>query len=318
MTAGSSVRASSRHLRALNNGLIFSATTHGVRVLPRWASMSIGHVGTWLAFRLHRSGTAALVDNFRHIFPDRSEDDLRALALRTYRSYANDTIDFLRAVEGDVNDLRGRVRVGEAAGLPLLVKRDRGAILLGGHFGNWELGGVVLRRMFDARLAIMTLPEPSEVVGDLRQRLRSTLGIETVEVKREIETALQVRRLLQERCFVAMLGDRHVGRDRVDVSFFGRRAWFLRSPALMAYFADAPMIPTFLVRDDEDHFRGIVESPIYVSRTADKELAIQEAMQQFAASLERQIRQRPHLWYQFYGYWSDQWISSPTSPSAQR
>jgi lauroyl/myristoyl acyltransferase len=308
MTGGSG-RGSSRYLRTLNNGLIFSATTQGVRVLPRWASVSIGHVGTWLAFRLHRRGTAALVDNFRRIFHERSEDELRALALRTYRSYASDTIDFLRAVEGDVSDLRDRVRVGEGGGLPLLVKRDRGAILLGGHFGNWELGGVVLRRMFDARLAIMTLPEPSEVVGELRQRLRSTLDIETVEVKREIETALQVRRLLHERCFVAMLGDRHIGRDRVEVTFFNRRAWFLRSPALMAYFADAPLIPTFLVRDGEGRFCGIVESPIYVSRTLDKEVAIQQAMQQFAALLERQIRDRPHLWYQFYGYWDDQWTS---------
>jgi lauroyl/myristoyl acyltransferase len=309
MMTGGSGRGSSRYLRTLNNGLIFSATTQGVRVLPRWASVSIGHVGTWLAFRLHRRGTAALVDNFRRIFPERSEDELRALALRTYRSYASDTIDFLRAVEGDVSDLRDRVRVGEGGGLPLLVKRDRGAILLGGHFGNWELGGVVLRRMFDARLAIMTLPEPSEVVGELRQRLRSTLDIETVEVKREIETALQVRRLLHERCFVAMLGDRHIGRDRVEVTFFNRRAWFLRSPALMAYFADAPLIPAFLVRDGEGRFCGIVESPIYVSRTLDKEVAIQQAMQQFAALLERQIRDRPHLWYQFYGYWDDQWTS---------
>jgi KDO2-lipid IV(A) lauroyltransferase len=317
MAAGSE-RGPVRHLRALNNGLIFTATTHGVRVLPRWASVSLGHVGTWLAFRLHRRGTAALVDNFRHIFPERSEDDLRALALRTYRSYANDTIDFLRAVEADADHIRSRVRIGEGDGLPALVDRERGAILLGGHFGNWELGGVVLRKLFDARLAIMTLPEPSEAIGDLRQRMRAALGIETVEVKREFETALHVRRLLNERFFVAMLGDRHVDRDRVEVTFFGRRAYFLRSPALMAYFADAPLIPTFLVRDDDRSFRGIVESPIRVSRALDKEAAIQHAMQQFADALERQIRQRPHLWYQFYCYWDDQWTSPPTSPSDQR
>jgi Kdo2-lipid IVA lauroyltransferase/acyltransferase len=304
--ADRSAAGAPRHLRALNNGLIFSATTRGVRVLPRWVSVSLGHVGTWLAFRLHRTGTAALIDNFRHIFPDLGERELRALALRTYRSYANDTIDFLRALETDVAELRARVAVAEGNGLPALVDGRRGAILLGGHFGNWELGGVVLRRMFDKPLAIMTLPEASEVVGDLRHRMRTSLGIETVEVKRDIETALQVRRLLNERFFVAMLGDRHVDRDRVEVMFFGRRAFFLRSPALMAYFAEAPLLPTFLVRDDDGRFRGVVEPPIWVSRAIDREAAIQQAMQEFATVLERQIRKRPHLWYQFYPYWKEQ------------
>lgn len=295
-----------RHLRALNNGLIFSATTHGVRALPRWASASIGHVGTWLAFRLHQRGTAALVDNFRHAFPDRTEQELRALALRTYRSYASDTIHFLRAVESDVATLREAFVAEESRGLASVSAGARGAILLGGHFGNWELGGIVLRRLFDVRLAVMTLPETSDTVGGLRLRMRGSMGIETVEVRKEMETALQVRRLLSERCFVAMLADRHVDRDRVAVTFFGRTAWFLRSPALMAYFAEAPLIPTFLVRHDDGRFRGIMEPPIHVTRRADRDAAIGEAMQQFAGALERQIRARPHLWYQFYSYWGDQ------------
>ena len=86
------------HAGALNNGLIFGATYHGVTRLPRICSYAIGHVGTWLAFHLMRDGTRALVDNFRVVRPEATERELKRLALLTYRTYALDTIDFIRSL----------------------------------------------------------------------------------------------------------------------------------------------------------------------------------------------------------------------------
>ncbi len=74
------------HAGSLNNGLIFAATYHGVTRLPRTCSYGIGHVGTWLAYRLMRQGTEALVENLRVVRPDAEEDELRRLALLTYRN----------------------------------------------------------------------------------------------------------------------------------------------------------------------------------------------------------------------------------------
>ena len=45
-----------------------------------------------------------------------------------------------------------------------------------------------------------------------------------------MDTALQIRRRLAENRIVAMLMDRYVDRDRVPVTFFGRRTYFLRTP----------------------------------------------------------------------------------------
>src|SRR5438034_1403342 len=86
------------YARGLNNGTIFSATYHGVSRLPRWCSYAIGHVGTWLACRFMRDGTKGLIDNLRVVCPEASPRARRALALLTYRSYARDTIDFIRSL----------------------------------------------------------------------------------------------------------------------------------------------------------------------------------------------------------------------------
>ena len=86
-------------LHGLNNGLIFNATCCGVSFLPRSVSYAIGHVGTWLAWRLMDRTRAAVADNLRALRQDGSDRDLEREALKTLRAYANDVIDFLRGLD---------------------------------------------------------------------------------------------------------------------------------------------------------------------------------------------------------------------------
>ena len=115
-----------------------------------------------------------------------------------------------------------------------LLGEGRGVIVAGGHFGNWELGGVALRQLRGYPLSVVGRPEASAAVSVMRRRLRVTLGIETIHIGQMLDTALRIRRVLNQNGVVAMLMDRHLGRDRVDVTFFGRPTGFLRSPAMIS------------------------------------------------------------------------------------
>ena len=100
-----------------------------------------------------------------------------------------------------------------------------------------------------------------------------------------------------------MLLERHLGRDRVDVTFFGRPAGFLRSPAMIGYMSGAPLLPAFMIRQADDRFAGAIGDPIVVDSTQPVEDAVRVATQAFASQLEARIRANPQLWYQFYPYW---------------
>jgi lauroyl/myristoyl acyltransferase len=95
---------------------------------------------------------------------------------------------------------------------------------VGGHFGNWELGGVALRLLHDYPLTVVGKSEASPVVGRFRRHMRDSLGIETLEIG-QTEASLRIRRLLADNRIVAMLLDRSLGRDRVD-ELFGRQTGF--------------------------------------------------------------------------------------------
>jgi KDO2-lipid IV(A) lauroyltransferase len=291
------------HARGLNNGLIFALTYHGVTRMPRAWSYAIGRFGTRLAYHFMRDGTNALVSNLRIVVPGASDEQLQRLARLTYRIYACDTIDFIRSLSMTPEAVGRMVRFEGDPFAPLLAE-GRGVILVGGHFGNWELGGVALKVLRGYPMTVIGKPEASPIVAQFRRRMRDSLGIDTLEIGRMLDTALHIRRLLAANGVVAMLLDRHLGRDRVDVDFFGRRSGFLRTPAMIGYLSGAPLLPSFLIRQADGRFAGVCGDPIRVNTALPPEEAVHAATQAFATELERRIRKHPHLWYQFYPYWN--------------
>jgi KDO2-lipid IV(A) lauroyltransferase len=293
------------YARGLNNGTIFGATYHGVARLPRRMSYGIGYAGTWLAYHLMRDGTRGLLENLRVLLPEATERERRRLALLTYRSYARDTIDFIRGLSMTAAQLSPIVAQFDSDRFDELLAEGRGVIVVGGHFGNWELGGVALRVLRRYAVSVVGRPEASPAVGGLRQRMRESLGIETIEIGQMLDTALQIRRILSSNGIVAMLIDRHLGRDRVEVTFFGRPTQFLRSPAMIASLSGAPMLPSYMLRQADGRFIGVCGDAVRVDPTLPIEEAVRVATQNLATQLEGRIRANPHLWYQFYRYWAD-------------
>jgi lauroyl/myristoyl acyltransferase len=295
-------------LHGLNNGLIFRATYHGVRTLPRSVSYGIGHVSTWLAWRCMSRTREAIADNLAPLFPEENRASLERRALDTLRSYARDAIDFLRALETpgrDPHELFDIVDEHRQV-FESLLARGRGIVLITGHYGNWEVGSLLIRSALDLPLTIVAMAEADPTVNRIRLAIREKLGAETIEVRQSLDTALQIRRCLAANRIVAMLVDRHFGKDRVAVTLFGRPAWLLRTPLLMAHASGAPLLPCAIERIGPGRFKARPGTPIYIASDVPRDEAITAAAQQVADVLAAQVREHPEFWYHFYRYWDAQ------------
>ena len=133
------------------------------------------------------------------------------------------------------------------------------------------------------------------------------MGVETLEVRQSLDTALQIRQTLADNRVVALLVDRHVGRDRIEVSFFGRRVvvsadagaarrisrarrWCLLSRAAR----------TRPIHDDR------ARADLRRSHPARAIAPFSRRRNRWPTALESRIRLKPHLWYHFYRYWDAQ------------
>ncbi len=295
-------------LHGLNNGVIFSATYHGVRTLPRAVSYAIGHAGTWVAWRCMTSTRRAIADNLSPLFPSENAAKLERRALDTLRSYARDVIDFLRALGAPAADPRQLFDIVDEHRqvFESLLERGRGIVLITGHYGNWEVGSLLIRSALDLPLTIVAMAEADPIVNRIRLEIREKLGADTIEVRQSLDTALRIRRCLADNQIVAMLVDRHFGKDRVAVTLFGRPAWLLRTPLLMAHVAGAPLLPCSIERIGPGRFRARPGTPIYVAADIPRDEAIAAAAQQVADALAAQVREHPEFWYHFYRYWDAQ------------
>jgi lauroyl/myristoyl acyltransferase len=295
-------------LHGLNNGLIFSATYRGVRTLPRAISYAIGHVGTWIAWRTMTRTREAIADNLAAVFPGESRPALERRALHTLRSYARDVIDFLRAL-GHATANPARVFELDDAHARLFARlraRGKGIILVTGHFGNWEIGSMLIGNLLRLPLTIVAMTEADPDVNRIRLEIRDLMGAETIEVRQSLDTPLQIRRCLADNRIVAMLVDRHYGRDRIGVMLFGRPAWLLRTPFLMAQVTGAPLLPCSIERIGAERFRAFPGEPVFVATDIPRDDALRRAAQEVAAAIEARVRAHPEYWYHFYRYWDAQ------------
>ena len=256
----------------------------------------------------------ALVDNLRAVFPHETDAQLRHRAYRTCHTYTDDWMDFMRSLSWPREKVLERFSYERADRLQDALALGRGVILVTGHFGNWEAGAVLMKAL-QVPLTVVAMPEPDPTVNRIRHRVRRELQADTIEVRQSLDTPLQIRRRLAEGHAVAMLMDRHVERDRVPVTMFGRRTHFMGAPALLAYLTGAPLVPIFLVREGRGRFRARPQEPIMIERAGNRDEQVQQAAQRVATHLEREIEGRPECWYQFYRYWDDS-ATSVSGPTA--
>jgi len=288
----------------LNGTCIVGGSYLGSRYAPLPISWPVAHAGAWIVSHAMSSVRDALVDNLRAVFPHESESQLRRRAYRTCHTYTDDWMDFMRSLSWSRAQVLERFSYEHSERLTDALSLGRGAILVTGHFGNWEAGAVLMKAL-QVPLTVVAMPEPDPNVNWIRHRVRAELQADTIEVRQSLDTPLQIRRRLSEGRTVAMLIDRHVDRDRVPVTMFGRQTHFLGAPALLAYLTGAPLVPIFLVREGRGRFRARPQEPIMVDRTGNRDTQVQRAAQQVATLLEREIAARPECWYQFYRYWED-------------
>lgn len=294
-----------------NNGLVFMLALHGSSWVPRVVIAPVVEIGALVLRRALGSATEALIANLGVVFPNESRRQLYRRALQTYRSYAYDYVDFVKALRWRREKVLARFSYEHPDRLQRAMAMGRGVILVTGHVGNWEAGGIVMRAL-GVPLTVVAMPEPDPAVNAYRLKIRESLGVDTLEVRQAIDTPLQIRRKLSEGRVVALLADRHVDRDRVPVSFFGCRVEFLGTPVLLAYMTGAPILPMTLVREGGGRFRAVPGEPIIVDRDAPRAVEMQRAAQTVADVLEALVRARPECWYQFYPYFT---VTAPETPT---
>jgi KDO2-lipid IV(A) lauroyltransferase len=182
----------------------------------------------------------------------------------------------------------------DLAHLKKALEAGKGAILLTGHFGNWELLGAFIRQ--SGYPLDVVVKEQRNLFVDRwidQNRMRQGVGI--------IKTGVAVRsvvRSLSEGRLVAFVSDQYVGEDGLLVNFTGRPTTVSKGPAAFAVRLGVPIATGFLVRMAPWKFKVAVFPLLWPHADADREEEILRLTQAYTSHLEQVVREHPdhYLW----------------------
>jgi KDO2-lipid IV(A) lauroyltransferase len=293
----------SRILRHRLEYIALSVLKWVANALPEGVSRSVGAALGGIVGYVWRSRRAIAIGNIRRAF-DQSAGrvDPEAVAKETFRHLGRTAFEILRLGRTRPEDLLRLIDGGEAAKwLEWANKQGQGALLVSGHFGNWELLGAWIRAM-GYPVDFVVKPVRNPLVDRLYNDCRAAMDVGIIHTQVATKGIL---RSLRAKRFVAILADQYAGTEGINVEFFGRPASTPRGPAALALKFGCPLMSGVLERLDGGRFLAHVDGPVDCSPTGDNEADVRAITQELARRLEAHVRQTPGQWLWTHRRWRD-------------
>jgi len=270
--------------------------------LPRKVALSfgafLGTIACW--FASHQRELAR-----RHITLSLELKDAFAtkkLVRRCFQNMGKNVIEFIRFPHMSDEQTREIVIFEGKAHIDSALAQGRGAIILTGHFGNWELLAASLVAQV-APLSPIARRLRSRRLDALVRAYREKAGYLSIDRDKATRDAL---RCLRRNELLGLLADVDTSVDGVFVDFFGRPAYTPYSPVAIALKTGAAILPTFIVRQPDDSHRVIVEPPLVLQKTGNREQDFLVNTQNFTEIIESYVRRYPEQWIWMHERWKTQ------------
>lgn len=259
----------------------------------------------WMAERVALAGAArrpqarvAMLENFAYA-TGLPMEKREAMYERGIRNFGRMLADYFITATGRADRLDPMFHTSAGwehveAGLA----RGRGAILITGHLGHWELGAQWLARC-GVPLTIVTLPEPSEDLSRWRRSARRQLGIKTLEVGPGHEFSfVEMLGTLRRNEVLALLMDRPYEGTGVPVRQFGQETQFSMAAAMLAHHSGAAVIPAFVFAKADWSYESLALPEVKMEAGSLRQ-TMQPNTQRIADIFESLIRQYPEQWFNY-------------------
>ncbi|MDQ2069990.1 glycosyltransferase family 2 protein [Natronospira bacteriovora] len=220
-------------------------------------------------------------------------------------------------------DSQARTAFPDEAHFQALVDAGQGALFIGAHVGNLEVGRAIAARWPEVTFNALVYTANARRYNRAMQELNERFGANLILVE-EIgaDTALMLKSRVDAGEFVVIVGDRTpVAGDSPTVTapFLGEQARFPVGPWVLAHVLACPVFFFFYMEDDDGGFRVFLEpvaDRIRLPRK-DRDRELQALTETYAGRLETLARQYPYQWYNFYDFWRDNGVqATPPSPVA--
>ena len=279
-------------------------------ILPYRISIFLGGFFGGLTYIILPKYRDITLHNLRSVFAgEKSEGELRRIAREVFCNLGRTAAECLSLRKFTRETVKRLMREEDYRPLKEILSKGKGVVIIGSHFGNWEMssvGGVAFGLDVTVIARRIYYPPYNKFLVSLRENK----GVKTLyrDTKNVLRKSLNI---LKSNEVLGVVPDQDVDSvDGVFVNFFGKPAYTPTGPVIMAMLSGAPIAPTFMMREN-GKLRLFVEKPIYVKNSGDRKRDMREYTQKWSDVVEKYIKKYPSQWVWMHKRWK-------TKPTARR
>ena len=283
--------------------LLFLSLFFLFRFLPFPLAFRVGEALGWLFYYCDRPHRRIGLTNLALAFPRKSEAERRRILRESLRNLGRLAAEFCHMHTLNEGNISERVRFDNLAQWKEQVAKVQhtGALILTGHFGNWELFACA-HACYGLPVHIIHRRLHNSLVDDLIVRERERCGNQVI---RKTTAGLEVFRAIRQKALVVAAVDQNAsGRMGMFVPFFSRLASTSTGLAGLALASSVPVVPAFLVREKGTwRHRIVLLPPVEPVRTGDQEADLRATTARFTAVFQQMVEQYPDHWLWIHRRW---------------
>lgn len=201
-----------------------------------------------------------------------------------------------------------QVRIHNDELITELHARERGAIFLMSHLGNFEICRCLSSRHRGLRLTVLMHTKHAEKFNRLLQAQIDDANIEIIQVTQITPaTAMMLSERVDNGELIAIAGDRvavNYPENCLVVDFLGDKAPMPLGPFMLASILRCPLIALFCLKEQGQYqlYFEQLSSAEQVPRRERQAFFARQA-QQYASRLEYYCRREPLQWFNFFNFW---------------
>ena len=257
------------------------------------------------AYHLLPLRRGVVMANLRRVFGGAlSETELRRLAQAYYAHFIRFLGEFARLPFMGAERRKRYVRVENSESPIGAHTKDKGLLILTGHFGNWEVAtvaGISQFTQYKGLFHFVRRPLKPALLNAFVTRRFQRAGFGSIAKSGSLETILD---LLSKGAIIVFVFDQHAGgKGGITVDFLGHPAGTFKSLAILAMSTGTPVIPASSWRETDGQHVLRFEDPLPLIECENTGEAIRQNTRAYNAALERMLLRHPEQWIWMHRRW---------------
>jgi KDO2-lipid IV(A) lauroyltransferase len=273
-----------------------------IGILPEKTAYQLANFVSDQILRKNGKGIQRLRINYKRVVPSISNSALEALTKEGMRSYLRYWFDTFRLNKWSKSRIIETTFVVRENLLRDPIETKKGCIIALPHAGNWDHAAAYFCSTGIPITAVVERLKP-EAIFKKFLAYRQSIGIEAIS-HREKTIPILMERLNQGK-LVALVADRDMSRNGIEVNFLGGIAKMPAGPAILAIKSGSPLVTAYIRYLDEGieiTFDETIQLPI----SGSEEEQIRIITQSMADNFAKRIQDSPVDWHMLQRIWVDE------------